>query len=163
MAFYIHQILLVLAVLPIRGFASDRPNILWITAEDMSPALGCYGDSYANTPHLDAFAKQSVRFTRAFAVSPVCSPSHSCLITRVHPVTLGSLQMRSSLPLPRHVRGFPAFLRDAGYFCTNNVKTDYNTSDAERLIAESWDTSSAIAHWRDSKRKAESAFLCGVQ
>jgi|MDTC01.2.fsa_nt_gb arylsulfatase A-like enzyme len=159
MAFYIHQILLVLAVLPIRGVASDRPNILWITAEDMSPTLGCYGDPYANTPHLDAFAKQSVRFTRAFAVSPVCSPSRSCLITGVHPVTLGSLQMRSSLPLPRHVRGFPAFLRDAGYFCTNNVKTDYNTSDAERLIAESWDTSSATAHWRDPKRKADQPFF----
>ena len=61
--------------------AVERPNVLWITAEDMSPTLGCYGDKDAITPHLDAFAKQSVRYTKAFASAPVCSPSRSCLIT----------------------------------------------------------------------------------
>ncbi|NIP98091.1 MAG: sulfatase-like hydrolase/transferase, partial [Akkermansiaceae bacterium] len=50
-----------------------HPNILWITAEDMSPYLGCYGDTFATTPHLDRFAKESVRYTQAFAASPVCS------------------------------------------------------------------------------------------
>ena len=61
--------------------AEERPNVLWITAEDMSPTLGCYGDKDAITPHLDAFAKQSVRYTKAYASAPVCSPSRSCLIT----------------------------------------------------------------------------------
>ena len=60
--------------------AADRPNILWVTAEDMSPTLGCYGDPFATTPHLDALANQSVRYTHAFATAPVCSPSRSCLI-----------------------------------------------------------------------------------
>src|SRR5687768_7757464 len=57
-----------------RAVAADRPNILWITAEDMSPNLGCYGDSFARTPHVDAFAREAVRYTRAFAAAPVCSP-----------------------------------------------------------------------------------------
>ena len=57
------------------GRAADRPNILWITAEDMSPTLGCYGDPFATTPNIDRLATQSVRFTHAFAAAPVCSPT----------------------------------------------------------------------------------------
>ena len=75
------------ALLPaLPGFASavDRPNILWITTEDMSANLGCYGDRSARTPNLDAFAKTAVRYTRAFAAAPVCSPSRATLITGVH-------------------------------------------------------------------------------
>jgi hypothetical protein len=58
---------------------ATRPNILWITAEDMSPALGCYGDDYATTPNIDRLATESVRYTHAFATAPVCSPVRSCL------------------------------------------------------------------------------------
>ena len=159
MAPYFCRVFVLLMLVVGRSAAADRPNILWITVEDMSPTLGCYGDSFANTPHLDAFAKQAVRYTHAFAVSPVCSPSRSCLITGVHPVTLGTLQMRSGLPLPSEVRGFPSYLREVGYFCTNNVKTDYNTGDAARLIEESWDESSAKAHWRHEKRKEGQPFF----
>ena len=54
------------------------PHILWITAEDMSPTLGCYGDSYAITPNIDQLASESARYTYAFATSPVCSPSRAC-------------------------------------------------------------------------------------
>ena len=59
---------------PERASPAARPNILWITAEDMSPNLGCYGDSFARTPHVDALARAGVRYTRAFATAPVCSP-----------------------------------------------------------------------------------------
>ena len=51
--------------------AADRPNILWITAEDMSPVLGCYGDKFAVTPNIDRLAKDSVRYTNAFASAEV--------------------------------------------------------------------------------------------
>ena len=61
----------------------DRPNLLWITCEDMSPNLGCWGDPYARTPNLDRLAAQSVRYTNAFATAPICSPTRSCLITGV--------------------------------------------------------------------------------
>ena len=129
--------------------ASDRPNILWITAEDMSATLGCYGDEYAVTPNIDRLATQSVRYTHTFATAPVCSPSRSCLITGCYATSLGTHNMRSAFPLPDTVRGFPAYLREAGWFTTNNVKTDYNTSSWERLVEESWDESSDSAHWRN--------------
>jgi uncharacterized sulfatase len=126
----------------------DLPNILWITAEDLSPDLGCYGNAYATTPHLDQLAQQGVRFTHAFASAPVCSPARSCLITGVYATSLGTQNLRSALPIPDDIVGFPKFLREQGYYCTNNVKTDYNTSSEKRLIQESWDESSAKAHWR---------------
>lgn len=136
----------------------DRPNILWITAEDMSPTLGCYGDDFAATPHIDKLATQSVRYTRAFATAPVCSPSRSCLITGVVATSLGTHQMRSALALPETIRGFPSLLRNAGYYTTNNVKTDYNTSSASRLIKESWNESSNQAHWRRRTDKNQPFF-----
>ena len=88
----------------------ERPNILWITAEDMSPTLGCYGDSYAITPNIDKLANLSTRYSNAFAASPVCSPSRSVLITGMHNVSTGTHQMRSGFPLPKGVKGFPSMV-----------------------------------------------------
>ncbi|MDF1860489.1 MAG: sulfatase-like hydrolase/transferase [Verrucomicrobiales bacterium] len=143
---------------PVSG-GEERPNIVWITAEDMSPTLGCYGDKYANTPNLDAFAKESVRYTHAFAAAPVCSPSRSTLITGMWAPSLGTSQMRSGFPIPAEVKGFPSYLREAGYFTTNRVKTDYNTADANRLIEESWNASTPEAHWRSDKREKGQPFF----
>ncbi len=141
-------LLLVLTVLATSLRAADRPNILWITAEDMSPTLGCYGDTYATTPHLDKLATQSVLFTHAFATSPVCSPSRSALINGVIASTQGTHNMRSAFPIPKEMTGFPSFMRKAGYYTTNNVKTDYNSANWKRIIEASWDESSDTAHWR---------------
>ncbi|MBI5387914.1 MAG: sulfatase-like hydrolase/transferase [Verrucomicrobia bacterium] len=125
-----------------------RPNVLWITAEDISPNLGCYGDTYARTPQLDAFARESVRYTRAFATAPVCSPARSCLITGMYATSLGTQRLRSRFPVPSNVRGFPALLREAGYYTANNVKTDYNLRDEPAFIRDCWNESSPRAHWR---------------
>lgn len=144
---------------PSPAVTTDKPNILWIVAEDMSPTLGCYGDEYADTPNIDEFATESVRYTNAFSAAPVCSPSRSTLITGMWAPSTGTSWMRSSYPLPAEVKGFPAYLRKAGYFTTNNVKTDYNNADAERLIEESWDLSSDTAHWRSEKRDKEQPFF----
>ncbi|MEM9015945.1 MAG: sulfatase-like hydrolase/transferase [Verrucomicrobiota bacterium] len=146
--------LLLLPLITLLGVASaeDRPNIIWITAEDMSPTIGAYGDEYATTPHLDAFAEESVTYANAFAAAPVCSPSRSTLITGMWAPSLGTSQMRSAFPIPPEVKGFPSYLREAGYFTTNAEKTDYNTADAPRLIEESWDRISPEAHWRDESR-----------
>ncbi len=130
--------------------ADESPNILWITAEDMSPTLGSYGDRFATTPHLDQFAKESVRYTRAFATAPVCSPSRSSLITGCYAPSLGTMNMRSALPIPKAMTGFPAVLREElGYYTSNNVKTDYNTANWETIIEASWNESSGTAHWRN--------------
>ncbi len=126
----------------------NTPNILWITAEDMSPTLGCYGDDYAITPHIDQLASEAVSYDNAFATSPVCSPSRSCIINGLPASSQGTQQMRSAFPIPGYMKGFPSILRAAGYYTTNNVKTDYNSANWETIIAASWDESSATAHWR---------------
>lgn len=126
-----------------------RPNILWITAEDMSPTLGCYGDEFATTPNIDALASQSTQYSHAFATSPVCSPSRACLINGCIAPTQGTHHMRSLFPLPEEMNGFPALMRDSGYFTTNQVKTDYNSGAEERIIAASWDRNGPEANWED--------------
>jgi len=126
---------------------TSRPNILWITCEDTSPHLGCYGDAYATTPNLDRFAQQAVRFDNAFAYTGVCAPSRSCLITGVNPVHLGSQHMRSTTRLPETIKCFTQYLRDAGYFCSNNSKEDYNFITPPGA----WDQSSPAAHWRNRR------------
>ena len=93
--------------------ASERPNILWITAEDIGPQLGCYGDAYAQTPRLDALAKEGVVFRRCFSNAPVCAPARSTLITGRYAPTLGSQNMRTDVPFDG--RFFTEWLRDAGY------------------------------------------------
>lgn len=133
---------------------AERPNILWITCEDMSPDLGCYGDAYAHTPTLDRLASQGARYTRVFTHAPVCAPSRSGLITGVYPTTLGTHHMRSQVPPPVEVRCFPAYLREAGYFCTNNSKTDYNFA----VPKDAWDQNGKRAHWRQRPRPEQPFF-----
>ncbi|MBM3881387.1 MAG: hypothetical protein FJ387_16955 [Verrucomicrobia bacterium] len=127
--------------------AADRPNILWITCEDTSPHLGCYGDPYATTPSLDRFAQQAILYRNAFAYTGVCAPSRSCLITGVNPPRLGSHHMRSTTRLPESVRCFTERLRAAGYFCSNNAKEDYNFATPKGA----WDQSHGQAHWRQRR------------
>src|SRR5262245_22361579 len=105
---------------------ASRPNILWISTEDLSPDLGCYGDSYAITPNVDRLAAQGMRYANAFATAPVCAPSRSAIITGMYPTTIGSMHMRSKAVPPAGIKAFTEYLRAAGYYCTNNSKTDYN-------------------------------------
>lgn len=124
--------------------SAQRPNILWITCEDLSCLLGCYGDQHAVTPNIDRLARHGVRYTLAFANAPCCSPARSCLITGVYPSSLGTMHLRSVLPMPDSVRPFTERLRKAGYYCTNNVKEDYQC----KTWPSTWDQSSGKAHWR---------------
>ena len=128
--------------------AADRPNLLWITAEDLSPHLGCFGDTFARTPNLDAFAKQAVRYTRAFSAAPVCAPSRVTLVTGVWANSLGNPHLRCEMTLPDGFEGYPIYLRNGGYFTTNNVKTDYNLRDEAAIVRRWWNRSDARAHWR---------------
>lgn len=136
---------------------APRPNILWISCEDTSPWLGFCGDKYAVTPNLDRLAQGGVYYRNAFASAPVCSPCRFAIITGTYATSYGTQRLRSEFDIPDTVKGFPSYLREAGYYCCNNVKTDYNTSDEKRLIAESWDESSGKAHWR--KRKPGQPFF----
>ncbi len=131
--------------------AQERPNILWIVSEDNSPFLGCYGDTFATTPRLDGLASEGVRYKRVFSAAPVCAPSRSTLITGVFPTSMGTEHMRSEYPIPDVIRLFPEYLRGAGYYTTNNAKTDYNLSPLEHRMDAAWDESSNKATYKNRK------------
>ena len=128
-----------------------RPNILWISCEDTSPDLGCYGDDYAETPNLDRLATEGCRYTNAFVPYPVCSPTRSSVITGMYPSTIGSMHMRTSMRgyetvPPPHVKCFTEYLRASGYYCTNYTKTDYQF----KAPFTAWDKG---RDWRDRPRE----------
>lgn len=124
---------------------AERPNILWLTSEDNGAYLGSYGDPLAHTPTLDKLAREGVLYERCFA-QPVCAPARFTLITGLYAATAGPAQhMRAQGKIPTGLRGFPALLREAGYYTSNMVKTDYNAPISAR---EAWNQSSKTAHWR---------------
>lgn len=127
---------------------TDKPNIIWITIEDTSPQfIGFCGNKYVKTPNIDRLAREGVIFNNAFATGPVSSASRSCLITGVNTSQLGTGNHRSVYPIPEYIKGFPSYIRSKGYFTTNNVKTDYNTSNEKNIVLSSWDKISNDAGW----------------
>ncbi|HEX9786139.1 MAG TPA: sulfatase [Opitutaceae bacterium] len=145
-------LLLVYGACPLCGTeaAESRPNILWLVSEDNTcDYVGPYTDSsgLAHTPHIDSLARDGITFDRAYT-QPVCAPSRNTIITGRYASAMGTQHMRSNQPLPEGVRFFPELLREAGYFCTNNAKTDYNTRTS---WAHAWDENSNTAHWRHRK------------
>lgn len=128
----------------------SRPNILWLVSEDNSPEFVEPYGRLARTPTLAQLAAGGVVYENAFATAPVCAPSRFSIITgRYASSHAPACHMRSGDQgsLPDGVRqGLPAHLREAGYYCTNNAKEDYN---APIDVADTWDESSPTAHWRD--------------
>jgi len=109
--------------------AGDRPNILWITIEDWSPDLSCYGTKGIHTPNVDKLASEGIRYERAFTTSPDCSTSRSAMMTGFHQNYIGAHQHRTDnkKPLPHGIRPVPHLLADAGYYtCLMSWKTDCN-------------------------------------
>ena len=65
--------------------ASERPNIIWIMADDLGYGdLGCYGGRRIQTPHIDRVAGEGMRFTHCYAGSTVCAPTRCVLMTGKH-------------------------------------------------------------------------------
>ena len=128
----------------------ERPNILWISTHDINPELGCYrgvwpGAEAAVTPNLDAFATEGTRFDNAFAVAPVCAPSRSSIMTGCFPTSIGTHNMRSKAVPPPEVRLLSEYFRQAGYYATNNVFTDFQLP----VPGTAFDDCSPTAHWRN--------------
>ncbi len=82
-------------LLPMESTTQEKPNILWIMADDMGTDLGCYGNKSVKTPNLDKLSSEGITFTSAFTVTPVSSPSRSSLITAMYPVSIGCHQHRT--------------------------------------------------------------------
>ena len=152
----------------------QKPNILWLTCEDISPMLSMYGDVTAKTPNLDKLASESLIFTEAYTTVGVCSPSRSSIITGQYPISIGTHQMRTGrdvfgwgsrkydgkseakdingAPIPHHsvvtppeTKCFTEYLRAEGYFCTNNYKTDCQFA----IPVTAFDENSKEAHWKN--------------
>ena len=154
---------------PVRPPAA-QPNILWITCEDMSYHLSCFGDKQVKTPNLDQLAAEGVRYSHVYSTAGVCAPSRSSIITGMYQNSIGTMHMRTlqgdpyphkssptksySAVLPEPVRCFPEFLRKAGYYCTNNSKEDYQFVPPVTV----WDESNPKAHWRQ-RPQANSPFF----
>ena len=97
--------------------AQERPNIIWLMAEDMSLDLECYGMKGVKTPNLNQMAAKGVRFDNCFVTNPICSPSRSAMITGVHQVKINAHNHRSNrdVPLDENFKPFTYWLREAGY------------------------------------------------
>jgi arylsulfatase A-like enzyme len=139
--------------------SEKRLNILWITCEDMSPHLESYGDSTVKTPNISRLAREGVRYSQAYSTAGVCAPSRSALITGMYPTSIGTNNMRTlqglspvvpyySAVLPPDVKTHSEYLRAAGYYCTNNEKTDYQFENP----VSAWDDCSKTAHWRNGPK-----------
>jgi arylsulfatase A-like enzyme len=136
-------------------------NIVWITCEDTGPSLPMYGDSTVRTPNLSRLAEEGIVYEQAFSVSGVCSPSRSALITGMYPASIGTHNHRSQIHMwkdipayevvpPGNVKCFTEYLREAGYFCSNNHKADYNFGGGIMDVpVSSFDNHAWNATWRN--------------
>ncbi|MEO5650096.1 MAG: sulfatase [Ginsengibacter sp.] len=141
-----------------------HPNIIWIVCEDISMHLSCFGETEIKTPNLDALAKDGVKYTNTYAVAGVCAPSRAGIISGMYPMEFGADNMRNfsetkkkpakpmisgfpsySVVPPAYFKGFPEFLRRAGYYCTNNPKEDYQFEAPVTM----WDESSEKATYKN--------------
>jgi len=150
--------------------ANKRPNIIWISTEDFSPHLGCYGDKVAQTPNIDKLAAQGVRFTNVFTTAAICAPCRAGIITGMYQTSIGCMHMRTTsyrrsvenpveftaVP-PHYVKAFTEYLRVAGYYCTNNNKTDYQFAK-DPVPASIWDECSKTAHYKNRPDKSQPFF-----
>jgi N-sulfoglucosamine sulfohydrolase len=147
-----------------------RPNILWISTEDMSPHLGCYGDPVAKTPNIDKLASQGTRYTNVYTTAAISAPVRAGIITGMYQTSIGCMHMRTTSyrrsadnPIeftavpPHYVKAFTEYMRAAGYYCTNNNKTDYQF--AKDPVPESiWDECSRKAHYKNRPDKNQPFF-----
>jgi arylsulfatase A-like enzyme len=136
---------------------ADRPNILWLVIEDTSPILAPYGDKTIETPNISRLAEEGVTYTNAYSPSGVCSPSRASLALGMYPSAIGANHMRTTshsevtgLPKyeavpPHQAKMLSQYMRELGYYTTNNYKTDYQF----KAPRNAWDESGIYAHWRN--------------
>lgn len=134
----------------------ERPNILWVTFEDTSSyEFGCYGNKDVHTPNADSLAAQGIQFMNAWSVAPQSSPARSSLITGCYAPTYGMDVHPVSYDTPADIF-FPQRLREAGYYCTNNSKTHYNSTNNNKAC---WDECTKTASYNSPKRGKDQPFF----
>ena len=136
---------------------ADKPNILWLVTEDMGPYIPAFGDSTIQTPNLSRLADEGIIYPNLYSVSGVCAPSRAAIATGMYPSGIGASNHRTgsnteqtglrpyeAVP-PPYVKMLSEMLREQGYYCTNNYKTDYQFKEP----CTAWDECSPYAHWRN--------------
>jgi arylsulfatase A-like enzyme len=142
---------LLIASFGFAGTGNDKPNILWLTSEDNNVTwVGCYGNPHADTPNIDALAKEGFRYEHCYANVPVCAPQRSTWITGVYSLSMGTHPMRSRNEIPHdRIKYYPDLLKANGYYVGNSTKTDYNIGG--RDDKEPWDNAGKVK-WEDLKK-----------
>ena len=167
---YVAVYFVLFALLAVTAVATEptaRPNVLWIDIDDQSPWYSSYGHDLVETPNIDALAREGVLFERAYAPTPVCSPTRSAFITGSYAIRIGAHDHRSGrvpgyqIHLPEGVVTVPELFRQAGYETYNASKDDYNfTYDRSKLYTvgpkqteiPSYKGPQGGGHWRDVSR-----------
>jgi iduronate 2-sulfatase len=151
-------IMIVTAIISLSAYAgpstskpSRKPNILFISVDDLRPQLGCYGNPQMKTPHMDALASQGIVFTQTYCQVPTCGASRASLLTSIRPkknrfsMTRASAQRETpyAITLPEH-------LKNNGYYTMSGGKIFHSNKDS----AHAWSEPPIIPkkngdHWRD--------------
>ena len=122
---------------------AKRPNILLIVSEDHGQDLGCYGDAYVKTPHLDALACEGVRFKNAYCTQAVCSPGRSSILTGLYPHQNGQIGLSThEYAMYGNVPNLPGLLKPLGY----------RTGLLGKLHVKPFDVFPWDLWWNDSER-----------
>jgi arylsulfatase A-like enzyme len=133
---------------------ASKPNFLWILSEDNSKHyLKLFDPMGTSAPNIEKMAERGIVFDRAFSNAPVCSVARTTIMSGAYAPRVGSQYHRriQMAELPGGLRLFPAYLKQAGYYTTNNRKKDYNVIEGKGV----WDESSAKSTWR--KRSSKTA------
>jgi arylsulfatase A-like enzyme len=137
----------------------QKPNILWLVAEDLSAIIPPFGDNTVATPNLTRLADEGIRYTQVYSSSGVCAPSRAAIATGMYQNRIGAQHMRTTniadfgvegiVPYeavpPAYVKMHSQYFREAGYYASNNAKEDYQF----RKTVTAWNDSSRSAHWRN--------------
>lgn len=127
--------------------AAQKPNVLFIAADDLRCDLACYGHPLVKTPHLDQLASQGVLFKQAYCQQALCNPSRASLMTGRRPDSL------KIWDLPTHFREvdpeivtLPQLFQQQGYFTQNIGKIFHNWRQKIEGDPASWSVP-AVMHF----------------
>ncbi|MFC3196837.1 sulfatase [Parapedobacter deserti] len=120
-----------------RAQQDQRKNVLFFLVDDLRPNLGCYGDQWAQTPHIDRLAAQGMLFENAYCQQAVCSPSRTSMLSGLRPDETGVYDLRTHFRDGNpHVVTLPQAFKNQGYFTASVGKVFHNSK--RTLDSVSW-------------------------